>query len=240
MNIILYTLITTHFSIFCMCIYIHRGISHNTLKFHPAFEAFIKLWLWLTESAIVKYWATTHRDHHRYADTRLDHHPLAEDGVAKMACKHFYLHLFSKFQKQEGVREAEFVGFKENWVEKNIYNKHYLLGLFLMLLIDVLLFSWSGVVVWILQMIWTPFWVSMIVNGFGHCWGYRNYNTNDKSTNIFPIGILVMGAEMHNNHHGDPRNPKNSRKWFEFDLGWVYIKIFEKLGLLTINAKEVK
>jgi stearoyl-CoA desaturase (delta-9 desaturase) len=74
-----------------------------------------------------------------------------------------------------------------------------------------------------------------MLTGYGHWWGYRNYSTRDNSRNLSPVGIFIAGDELHNNHHKDPANPKMSHHWFEFDSGWMFLKIFEFLRLAEIR-----
>ena len=127
------------------------------------------------------------------------------------------------------------VGTPDDWMEKNIYSKHSRMGIMIMLAINIILFGWIGLLLWGIQMIWIPFWAAGIVNGIGHWWGYRNTNTKDNSKNISIMGIIIGGEELHNNHHAEPANPKLSRRWFEFDIGWMWFKILEKLKLARVK-----
>jgi len=232
---LIFTLIATHISVVLNSIYVHRGIAHKNLTFHPVLDHAIRIWLWLTESIIVKDWAYTHQRHHRYADTPQDPHLDVQQGVWRISWLNFWQHLESKFSQRGAVRYREFPGFPEDWADRKIYNRHYLLGLFLMLAIDVALFDEIGLVVWTVQMIWSPFWISAVANGLGHYCGYRNYKTPDNSRNLWPVGIFIGGDEMHNNHHSDPSTFKTSRHWWEFDIGWAYIQFFKFLGLVKLN-----
>jgi stearoyl-CoA desaturase (delta-9 desaturase) len=83
-------------------------------------------------------------------------------------------------------------------------------------------------------MMWIPFFAAGVINGIGHYWGYRNYDAPDASTNIAPWGLLIGGEELHNNHHTYPTSAKFSLKWFEFDLGWTYIRALQALGLAKV------
>jgi stearoyl-CoA desaturase (delta-9 desaturase) len=233
MAIVLYTIFVTQLSAVFMSIYVHRSIAHKGVEFHPVVSHIIRTWLWLTEGVIIKEWAEQHRWHHKFADTPQDPHKSLKHGVVKVAWFNFWQHVVSKFSERKESRYR--YSPTEDWADKNIYNKHYLLGLFLMLAIDVALFQWWGIVVWIIQMIWTPLGVSIGVNVLGHYCGYRNYNTKDKSHNFFPFGFLVGGDEFHNNHHHSPGNPKYSQRWFEFDIGWVYITLLKWIGLAKVK-----
>jgi stearoyl-CoA desaturase (delta-9 desaturase) len=231
---IIFTLVATHISVVLCSVYVHRGIAHKNLKFHPILSHAIRTWLWLTESIIVKDWASTHQQHHAYADSARDPHLDVQQGVWRVSWLNFWQHLTSKFSHRARVRYGNFPGFDEDWADRNIYNRHYLLGLFLMLLIDILLFQWVGIMVWAVQMIWSPLWISAVANGLGHYCGYRNYKTPDNSRNLWPVGIFIGGDEMHNNHHADPSIFKTSRKWWEFDIGWMYVTLFKRIGWIVV------
>jgi stearoyl-CoA desaturase (delta-9 desaturase) len=110
------------------------------------------------------------------------------------------------------------------------------LGLTLMALIDLILFGIvPGTLIFLTQIAWIPFWAAGVINGIGHYWGYRNWSTPDASTNIVPWGILIGGEELHNNHHAFTTSAKLSSKWYEFDIGWMYIRMLEALGLAKVK-----
>jgi stearoyl-CoA desaturase (delta-9 desaturase) len=100
-----------------------------------------------------------------------------------------------------------------------------------MLLFSIHLFGLIGILIWGIQMIWIPFWAAGVINGVGHWIGYRNGTTNDKSRNISPWGIIIGGEELHNNHHLSPAGIKLSKKWYEFDIGYMWFNIFRLFGL---------
>jgi stearoyl-CoA desaturase (delta-9 desaturase) len=123
-----------------------------------------------------------------------------------------------------------------DWIEENLYTPHSRLGILLMLIIDLLLFGPWGFVVWGVQMIWVPFWAAGVINGVSHWWGYRNTDTKDTSRNLWPIAFWIGGEELHNNHHADGANAKFSQKWWEFDLGWMYICILRFFKLAKLRT----
>jgi len=106
------------------------------------------------------------------------------------------------------------------------------------LILKTLFFHGWGIVMWLIQMAWIPFWAAGMVNGVGHWFGYRNNNTKDKSRNIFPLGIIIGGEELHNSHHHNPRSVKLSQKWYEFDIGWMWLNIMIKLQLAKIRESK--
>jgi stearoyl-CoA desaturase (delta-9 desaturase) len=127
-------------------------------------------------------------------------------------------------------------GTPNDWIEENLYTPHSRLGIFLMLIIDLALFGFLGLVVWGIQMLWIPFWAAGVINGAAHWWGYRNYDVKDTSRNLWPWAFWIGGEELHNNHHGDGASAKFSKKSYEFDIGWMYIRILERLGLAKVRT----
>lgn len=231
---LIYTLIVTHITIMCVTIFLHRGQAHRGIEFHPVLGHFMRAWLWLTTGMVTKQWVAIHRKHHRYSDQDGDPHSPHVYGLKQVLFGGAFL--YHAASKDQSMIEAYGVGTPNDWMEQNIYSKHSRLGIGIMLLVDVLLFGWIGAVVWGIQMIWIPWWAAGVVNGLAHWWGYRNVETRDSSTNLVPWGIIIGGEELHNNHHAEPANPKLSRRWFEFDIGWLYIKAFNTLNLLKVRS----
>jgi stearoyl-CoA desaturase (delta-9 desaturase) len=193
----------------------------------------MRFWLWLTTGMVTKEWVAVHRKHHRFTDLDGDPHTPVKFGIWTVLFKGALLY-------KDASKDTEMVniygkGTPDDWIEKNVYSKYSALGILIMLYIDLLLFEYYGIGIWLLQMAWIPFWAAGVVNGVGHFVGYRNNNTKDKSTNILPLDIVVGGELLHNNHHNNPASPKLSLKWFEFDIGWMYLKIFETFKLAKIN-----
>lgn len=233
MLLILYTLIVTHITIVCVTLFLHRGQAHKGIIFHPILEHFIRFWLWLTTGMVTKQWVAIHRKHHRFSDEQGDPHTPHVYGIWRVLFRG--ASLYHNASKDLAMIQQYGVGTPDDWIEKNLYTAHSRLGILLMLVIDLLLFGPWGLVVWGVQMLWIPLWAAGVINGLAHWWGYRNGKTDDHSRNISPVGILIGGEELHNNHHLDPANPKLSRRWFEFDIGWMWFKLFELFGLAKIR-----
>ena len=232
MNIILYTLLVTHITIICVTVFLHRGQAHKGLIFNPVLSHFMRFWLWLTTGMVTKQWVAIHRKHHRFSDQEGDPHSPHVYGIWRVLCKG--AGLYHSASKDSKMIQQYGVGTPDDWIERTLYTPHSRLGIALMLVIDLVLFGPWGLLVWGIQMIWIPFWAAGVINGIGHWTGYINSSTRDHSRNISPIGIIVGGEELHNNHHLEPANPKLSRNWWEFDIGWMWIKIFAFLRLLKI------
>jgi stearoyl-CoA desaturase (Delta-9 desaturase) len=230
------TLIFTHITIICVTLYLHRGQAHRGITFHPVLSHFMRFWLWMTTGMTTKQWVSTHRKHHRFTEQQGDPHSPHIYGIKTVFFKGALL--YNQASKDTEMVETYGKGTPDDWVERNIYTPHSRLGILLMLVIDLVLFGFWGLLVWGIQMLWIPFWAAGIVNGVGHWWGYRTGETRDKSTNITNIGIIIGGEELHHNHHLDPANPKLSRKWWEFDIGWMWLSLFRLLGLAKLNIRS--
>ena len=233
MILIIATLVMTHITILCVTLFLHRSQAHKGVTFHPVVAHFMRFWLWLTTGMVTKQWVAIHRKHHRYSDEPGDPHSPHVFGIWRVFTKGAGLyHLASK----DPVMVATYgQGTPDDWIERNVYSKHSRLGITLLLLINLLCFSWWGFLVWGIQMIWIPFWAAGVINGVAHWWGYKNGTTRDHSRNISPWGILIGGEELHNNHHLDPSSVKLSRRWFEFDIGWMWICVLKLLGLASLR-----
>lgn len=222
----------THITIVCVTLYLHRGQAHRGITFNPILEHFMRFWLWLTTGMVTKEWVAIHRRHHQKCELPGDPHSPKEFGLMKVLFGGAFL--YADAAKDKKLVDSYGVGTPSDWMERNVYTPHSRLGFSILLVFNVIVFGWVGILLWGIQMIWIPFWAAGVINGIGHFWGYRNGDTKDNSRNISSIGIIVGGEELHNNHHLEPANPKLSRKWYEFDIGWMWLSIFRTLGLAKL------
>jgi stearoyl-CoA desaturase (delta-9 desaturase) len=234
MTTILATLVMVQITIACVTLYLHRGQAHRGVTFHPAIAHAMRFWLWLTTGMVTKQWVAIHRKHHRFDDADGDPHSPHVFGIRTVFFKGALL--YNKASKDKKMITQYGVGTPDDWIERNVYTPHSRLGIMIMLMIDLALFGWWGFMVWGVQMIWVPLWAAGVVNGLAHWWGYRNTDTKDFSRNIVPWDFWVGGELLHNNHHADPASPKLSRKWYEFDIGWMYIQLLKSLGLAKLKT----
>jgi len=227
-------LVLTHITIVAVTVFLHRHQAHHALDLHPAASHFFRLWLWLTTGMKTREWAAIHRKHHAKCETSGDPHSPQVLGVNRVLWGGVFLYVKESRNRETIERYGH--GTPEDWLERNIYSRFVLLGLTLMGLADVILFGMvPGTLILLAQLVWIPFWAAGVINGIGHFWGYRNWSTPDASTNILPWGILIGGEELHNNHHAFVLSAKLSNKWYEFDIGWMYIRMLEALGLATVK-----
>jgi stearoyl-CoA desaturase (delta-9 desaturase) len=234
MTELIYTLVVTHITIVCVTLYLHRGQAHRGVEFHPVVAHFMRLWLWLTTGMNTRAWVAVHRAHHQYSDTDKDPHSPKVYGIWRVLFGGAFLYVKAK-QNTEILKLG--AGTPNDWIEKNVYTPHPYIGIFLMLVIDLLLFGATGILVWIVQMIWIPLWAAGVINGIGHHWGYRNKHNNDSSRNLWPLAVWIGGEELHANHHDNGAGAKFSQKWWEFDIGWMYICILKFFRLAQVRRK---
>ncbi|AXE32517.1 acyl-CoA desaturase [Chromobacterium phragmitis] len=226
-------LILTHITIASVTIFLHRHQAHRALDLHAIPSHFFRFWLWLTTGMVTKQWAAIHRKHHARCETQEDPHSPQVLGIKKVLWEG--AELYRAASKDQSIMDKFGHGTPDDWLERNVYSKHNAKGIVLMLLIDLALFGPIGLSIWAVQMIWIPFWAAGVINGLGHYWGYRNFENEDASTNLVPWGILVGGEELHNNHHTFGTSAKLSYKWYEFDIGWMYIRMLEICGLAKVR-----
>lgn len=232
-QVFIFTMVATHITIAGVTIFLHRCQAHRALELHAIPSHFFRFWLWLTTGQVTKEWAAIHRKHHAKCETEEDPHSPVTRGIKKVLFEG--AELYRAESKNRETIEKYGHGTPDDWLERHVYIKYSMQGVVLMLFIDVLLFGVIGITVWAVQMMWIPITAAGIINGIGHYWGYRNYDCADASTNIVPWGILIGGEELHNNHHTFGTSAKLSSKWYEFDIGWMYIRMMEIVGLAKVK-----
>ncbi len=231
-GIIVYFLIVTQLTIFAVTLYLHRSQSHRAVDFHPVLAHFFRFWSWLTTSMVTKEWAAIHRKHHAKCETEADPHSPQVYGIRKVMWQGVELYREARADRESIEKYGN--GCPDDWIERHLYAKHATLGPTIMLFINIALFGVLGVAIWAVQMLWMPFWAAGVVNGVGHWWGYRNFETTDTATNLTPWGVWIGGEELHNNHHAFPSSAKFALRKFEFDIGWAAIKLLESVGLAKV------
>ena len=232
------TLVFTHITIAAVTIYLHRHSAHRALDLHPIISHFFRCWLWLTTGMETKQWTAVHRKHHARCETPDDPHSPVVLGIEKVMWQG--ADLYKLESKNPETLEKFGQGTPDDWMERNVYTPHSVVGIATMMVINIALFGFIGITIWAVQMMWIPFFAAGIINGVGHYWGYRNFQAEDASRNIVPWGIIIGGEELHNNHHAYGTSAKLSSKWYEFDIGWMYIRIMEILSLAKVKKMAPK
>ena len=239
---VLYVLLVGHFTNICVTLYLHRSMTHQGVVFHPVVAHAMRLWLWLTTGMVTREWVAVHRKHHAFSDREGDPHSPAVEGFWEIMLGGVFF--YRKATKDQAMLEKYGRGCPDDWIERNVYSRFSFAGILIMLGVDILLFGVGiGLLVWSFMAIWMPI-MGNIINGAGHALGYRNFSTKDESRNLYPWGLWIVGEELHNNHHADPKSAKFKAHWWEFDIGWIYIRALSLVRLANViyargmSAKE--
>ena len=231
-EMLLYLLVVTQITIFTVTLYLHRSQAHRGVDFHPVVAHFFRFWSWLTTSMITREWVAIHRKHHAKCETEEDPHSPMHKGIGTVFWRGADLYREARLARADIEQYGK--GCPDDWIERLLYTRHANLGVVLLLAVSFVLFGFKGVAVWALQMAWIPFWAAGVINGLGHWWGYRNFETTDTATNLTPWAVWIGGEELHNNHHAFPSSARFALRRFEFDIGWAAIKLLEKLRLARV------
>lgn len=232
-KIVLFTLLATHVTIASVTIFLHRHQAHRALDLHPISSHFFRFWLWLTTGTVTREWTAVHRKHHAKCEQAGDPHSPVMFGIKKVFWQGYELYR-AECRNTETLQRFGH-NTPKDWLERHLYSRYSWQGVALLMILDMALFGAIGLTVWAVQMLWIPVMAAGVINGIGHWWGYRNFETSDASTNVSPFGLLIGGEELHNNHHTYPTSAKLSVKPYEFDIGWFYIRVLQRLGLATVK-----
>ena len=225
-------LVFTQLTIFAVTLYLHRSQAHRGVDFHPVIAHFFRFWTWLTTSMITKEWVAIHRKHHAKVETDEDPHSPVTKGIGMVFWRGVELYREARAMRADIEQYGR--GAPDDWIERYLYTPHANLGPVALLVINSMLFGLPGVALWAIQMAWIPFWAAGVINGLGHWWGYRNFESADTSTNLTPWAFWVGGEELHNNHHAFPSSARFSMRRWEFDIGWAVIRGLQALRLAKV------
>lgn len=231
-ELLIVLLVFTQLTIFSVTLYLHRSQAHRGVDFHPVLNHFFRFWTWLTTSMITKEWVAIHRKHHAKVETEEDPHSPQTKGIGNVFWRGVELYREARWQRADIEQYGK--GAPDDWIERRLYTRFATGGPIVLLFANAALFGLPGVALWAIQMAWIPFWAAGVINGLGHWWGYRNFESSDTSTNLTPWGVWVGGEELHNNHHAFPSSARFSMRRWEVDIGWIVIKGLEKLGLAKV------
>ena len=231
-SLALYLLVVTQLTILSVTLYLHRSQAHRGVDFHPLVAHFFRFWAWLTTAMVTKQWVAVHRKHHAKVETEEDPHSPMVFGIKRVFWQGVELYRVAASDK--ATEEKYGRGTPDDWIERNLYARFPDAGPTLLALVSIALFGFWGLAIWAIQMLWIPFWAAGFVNGLGHWWGYRNFESSDTSTNLSPWGLWIGGEELHNNHHAFPSSAKFALRRFEVDIGWVVIRLLAALRLARV------
>ncbi|GAB1595113.1 fatty acid desaturase [Lysobacter sp. PAGU 2638] len=231
-SMLVYLLVATQLTILTVTLYLHRSQAHRAVDFHPVLAHMFRFWCWLTTSMITKEWAAIHRKHHAKCETEEDPHSPQIKGIKTVFWRGVELYRDARANREDIEKYGK--GCPDDWIERKLYTPFATMGPTVLLFLSFFLFGFKGIAVWAIQMAWIPFWAAGVVNGLGHWWGYRNFETTDTATNLTPWGVWIGGEELHNNHHAFPSSAKFALRKWEFDIGWFTLRGLQAVGLAKV------
>jgi stearoyl-CoA desaturase (delta-9 desaturase) len=214
-------------------LYLHRDQAHRAIDLHPAVRHFFRLWIWLTSGMVTREWVAVHRKHHAMCERDGDPHSPVVFGLSKVLLEGAELYRVETDNQETLEKYGR--GCPDDWIERNLYARFSLLGIYSMLAFNLVFFGLPGITIFAVQMMAMPVFAAGVINGLGHAKGYRNFESDDASTNLVPWGLFIGGEELHNNHHAFPTSAKFSVRSWEFDLGWMYINVLRALRMCQIR-----
>jgi len=227
------TLLVMHVTLLGITLYYHRDQAHRAIDLHPALRHFFRFWLWMTTGANTKEWVAVHRKHHAFCEKDGDPHSPKVFGLRTVLLRG--AELYRAEAADPATIEKYAKGTPDDWMQRNVYERYSNSGIALLAVTDIVLFGVPGIILLSVQLITMPLLAAGVINGLGHAKGYRNFETDDASTNLWPIAFFVAGEELHNNHHAFPSSAKFSLRRGEIDLGWLHIKLLAALGLVEVR-----
>ncbi len=230
---VLATLIMLQISMMATTLYLHRDQAHRAIDLHPVLRHFFRFWMWLTSGMVTREWVAVHRKHHALCEKPGDPHSPVVFGLKKVLLEGAELYRVDARNPEVVAKYSR--GTPDDWVERNVYLRLGVTGIYTLLVLDVLLFGVIGITIFACQMAAMPIFSAGIINGLAHARGYRNFESDDAATNLYPIAFFIGGEELHNNHHAFPSSAKFSMRPWEFDIGWMYITIFKAFGLCKVR-----
>lgn len=226
-------LLFIHVTLLGITLYYHRDQAHRAIDLHPALRHFFRFWLWTTTGANTKEWVAVHRKHHARCEKEGDPHSPKIFGLQTVLLRGAELYRAEAADKATVKKYSK--GTPDDWLQRNVYERYPNGGIVMLAVADIVLFGVPGIILLSIQLITMPLLAAGVINGLGHAKGYRNFETDDASTNLWPIAFLVAGEELHNNHHAFPSSAKFSLRPGEIDSGWLHIKLLAALGLAKIR-----
>ena len=230
---VILTALWIHVTLMAITLYFHREQAHRSVDLHPALRHFFRFWLWINTGAPTKQWVAVHRKHHALCEREGDPHSPMVYGLKRVVLEGAELYIDEA--RNTETLEKYGKGTPDDWLERNLYTPHDYAGIALLVVFDIVLFGAAGIIMLAVQLASMPVLAAGIINGVCHAKGYRNFETNDASTNLWPIGLFIGGEELHNNHHAFPTSAKFSLRRGEVDMGWLHLKLFSALGLAKVR-----
>jgi len=210
----------------------HRLLTHRSFKAPKWLEYTLTIFGALSIQDDAPKWVATHRIHHQFTETDKDPHST-RPGF-------WWAHMEWILR---GTAQDHDEATLKRYVPDLLKDKfHVLLARFYyvpLIVSGAILFAiggWSMVLWGVFARVVFGWHSTWLVNSATHFWGERRFETKDDSTNNWIIALLTFGEGWHNNHHAQPTSARHGLRWYEFDMNWLTIRLFEKFGW----AKEIR
>jgi stearoyl-CoA desaturase (delta-9 desaturase) len=218
------TLITT--------IYLHRVLSHKSIRLHPALTMLMRLATWMLTSISPREWVAVHRKHHNFSDTEGDPHSPHIEGYWQIMLANVYY--YRREANNDDTLEKYAADLPFDRLDRALFRRGTL-GFGLTGVILVLLIGWGPGLVALLTLAVVYLLLNAAINGAGHTFGYKSF-AND-ATNLRLLALITFGEGLHNNHHARPASPKLSAFRGELDPAWPVIRLLAAFGLAEVLSK---
>jgi stearoyl-CoA desaturase (delta-9 desaturase) len=233
-------LVDTHITTACVTLYLHRCQTHRSIAFNGIVEHFMRFWLWVRTAMPTQEWVAVHRCHHANVDGPDDPHSPIVYGIWRVVFRG--TGLYHKAAHDDTIIEQYGKGTPNDILERTLYARLSLMGPVVTLVINAWLFGAWGLGMWLLEMAWIPFFAAGVINGLGHWWGYRNFETPDHSRNLPGKywSVLTCGEALHNNHHHIQNSARFAMGPGELDPGYWYFCALRALGLARTRQEAAR
>jgi len=231
----IYICAIAHITITAMSLSFHRYHTHKGVILSKWIDIPMQVWLWMVTSMSKVDWVSVHIYHHAHSDQEKDpHSPLQKGLIHALFLGVFDYTKAKSWPEVARIRKTIPTNKLEAFMHNNSFVGPYIMTVFMMVVFGPL---WGGILA-ILNFLVSPMFAIGGVNALAHWWGYRNHATSDNSRNlgfILPLNFIICGELDHNNHHAHMRSCSFRHRWFEFDIGFVYIKALKGIKLAELK-----
>ena len=204
----------------------HRLLTHRGFKAPKWLEYTLSIFATMSMQDPPDKWIATHRMHHKFVDTEKDPHS-ARSGFWWPQIGWV---LWGKAQDHDDATMKKYVPDLLKDRGHVLISRFFYVPIIVSALILFAIGGWTMVVWGVAARVVVGWHTTWFVNSLAHLYGKRPHDTGDLSTNNWFVAILTFGEGWHNNHHMSPTSARHGTEWYQFDMNWIAIRIFEKLG----------
>jgi stearoyl-CoA desaturase (delta-9 desaturase) len=211
-----------------ICLTFHRLLTHRGFRVPKALEYLgTVLGTMASEGGAIS-WVAMHRIHHAKSDQPGQDIHTPRDGFWWSHMGWIVCDIGRNRREMEQRYAPELVADPVH----RLLNRFHLVP---NILVGLALFAWGGwsLVVWgVFVRLVITLHGTWLVNSATHVWGYRTWNTNEDSRNLWWVGLLAWGEGWHNTHHAFQRSARHGFEWWELDATWLVIRALAAVGLV--------